>query len=116
MLLSLLTDTESKEQVEHARATYSHRRSMITSELKRRGVTIESGDGLNLWLPVEDETSAMVYLVTRGIGAAVGSPFMSNDDAMPHLRLTVGLVRDDFEHVASMFADASIASSTVGPR
>ncbi|MGA7834901.1 MAG: aminotransferase class I/II-fold pyridoxal phosphate-dependent enzyme, partial [Acidimicrobiales bacterium] len=116
VLLSLLTGDKSRGQVEHARATYSHRRSMITSELRRRGVAIENGDGLNLWLPVEDETSAMVSLATRGIGAAVGSPFMSKDDATPHLRLTVGLVRDDFVSMASVFADASLASSTVGPR
>jgi DNA-binding transcriptional MocR family regulator len=116
VLLSLLTRSESKKQVERARVAYSHRRSMITLELKRRGVAIENGDGLNLWLPVEDETSAMVSLVTRGIGAAVGSPFMSKDDATSHLRLTVGLIRDDFVNLASVFADASIASSTIGPR
>ena len=116
VLLSLLTRTESIEQVARARTTYSYRRSMITSELKRRGVAIESGDGLNLWLPVEDETSAMVYLATRGIGAAVGNPFMSKDVPTPHLRLTVGLVNDDFVGMASMFADASIASPLIGPR
>lgn len=116
VLLSLLTRADSQEQVERARLTYAHRRSMITSELQRHGVAIESGDGLNLWLPVEDETSAMVYLVSRGIGAAVGSPFMSNRDATPHVRLTVGLIRDDFINLASVFAGASTASSSAGPR
>jgi len=116
VLLSLLTRDESKAQVERARVAYARRRLMITSELKRRGVAIESGDGLNLWLPVQDETSAMVFLVSRGIGAAVGSPFMSKHDTTSHLRLTVGLITDDFVRLASEFADASNAFSVVGPR
>jgi DNA-binding transcriptional MocR family regulator len=116
LLLSLLTRNESIEQVERARVAYSFRRLTITSELKRHDVAIESGDGLNLWLPVEDETAAMVYLASRGIGGAVGSPFMSKGDEAPHLRLTIGLIRDDFANLASVFAGASAASSTVGPR
>jgi DNA-binding transcriptional MocR family regulator len=116
LLLSLLTRNESIEEVERAKLAYSYRRSMITSELKRHGVDIESGDGLNLWLPVEDETAAMVYLASRGIGAAVGSPFMSKDTETPHLRLTTGLIRDDFANLASVFAAASSAASTAGPR
>jgi DNA-binding transcriptional MocR family regulator len=116
VLLSLLTRSESKKQVERARTAYSFRRSMITSELQRLGVAIESGDGLNLWLPVRDETSAMIYLVSRGIGAAAGSPFMSKDVATPHLRITVGLITDDFVHLATEFANASDTFSAVGPR
>jgi DNA-binding transcriptional MocR family regulator len=116
VLLNLLTSNESKEQVEHARAVYSHRRSLITSELQRRGLAIETGDGLNLWLPVRDETSALVFLVSRGIGAAAGSPFMSKDGATAHLRITVGLITDDFERLATEFANASDVFSSVGPR
>lgn len=116
VLLTLLTREESIHQIDRARATYWHRRSVITSELRSRGIAVEDGDGLNLWLPVADETSAMVHLATRGIGAAVGSPFMSSDNASPHLRLTVGLVRDDFEALSSLLAEASFATSTIGPR
>jgi DNA-binding transcriptional MocR family regulator len=116
VLLNLLTSDESKGQVEHARAVYSYRRSMITSELQHRGVAIESGDGLNLWLPVRDETSALVLLVSRGIGTAAGSPFMSKDDATAHLRITVGLIPNDFERLATEFANASGVLSAIGPR
>jgi DNA-binding transcriptional MocR family regulator len=116
VLLDLLTRGESKAQVKRARATYARRRAKITTELQRRGIAIENGDGLNLWLPVRDETSALVLLVSRGIGAAVGSPFMSKHHETSHLRLTVGLINDDFVRLAAEFANASNAFSVAGPR
>jgi DNA-binding transcriptional MocR family regulator len=116
VLLDLLTRQESRDQIERARAVYAHRRSMITSELQRRGIAMESGDGLNLWLPVCDETAALVFLASRGIGTAAGSPFMTSGDTTPHLRITVGLITDDFVRLAAEFADAANISSAVGPR
>jgi hypothetical protein len=89
---------------------------MITSELQRRGVAVRCGDGLNLWLPVRDETGAMVYLASRGIGTAAGGPFITKDDVTPHLRITVGLIDDDFSRLAEEFANAASITSTHGPR
>jgi len=116
VLLDLLTRKESRQQVSRARDAYAYRRSMITSELRRLGVPIESGDGLNLWLPVLDETAALVFLASRGIGTAAGSPFMTKSETTPHLRVTVGLIKDDFARLAAEFAGASNVSSYAGPR
>jgi len=116
VLLDLLTRDESRTQVERARSAYAHRRQMVTTELGRRGIRTGDGDGLNLWLPVDDETGALVLLASRGIGTAAGSPFVTRDDGTAHLRITVGLVARDFAQVAGDLADAASIASSVGPR
>ena len=116
VLLDLLTREESSDQIERAMAAYSLRRSMITLELQRLGVAVRSGDGLNLWLPVRNEIGATVFPASRGIGTAAGGPFMTNGDSTPHLRITVGLITDDFVRLAEEFAKAANVTSTHGPR
>ena len=116
VLLELLSRDESRRQVETARATYAHRRGTLVAELARRGVVTRGRDGLNLWLPVHDESAAVLYLASRGIGAAAGSPFMSRPGGSAHLRITVGMVAGDFERVADDLAHASRVSSSFGPR
>lgn len=116
VLFDLLTRKESRQQVSRARDAYAYRRSMITSELRRLGVPIESGDGLNLWLPVLNEPVALVFLASRGVGTAAGSPFMTKSETTPHLRVTVGLIKSDFARLAAEFAGASNVSSHAGPR
>ena len=116
MLLDLLTREESRHQVERARATYSHRRSMMATELSRLGLATATGDGLNLWLPVRDETAALLFLASRGIGAAAGSPFSTRDNSSPHLRVTVGLIAHDHARIASELAEASRIAPSAGPR
>lgn len=99
-----------------ARATYAHRRSAVVGELSRLGVVTGGRDGLNLWLPVRDETAAVLFLASRGIGVATGGPFMSRTTEVPHLRVTVGMVADNFSGIASELANASEVSASFGPR
>jgi DNA-binding transcriptional MocR family regulator len=80
------------------------------------GCVTVGDDGLNLWLPVRDETAALLYLAHRGIVAAAGSPFATKNGGGSHLRITVGLIVDDFERVAGELALASKNASEVGPR
>ena len=69
-----------------------------------------------MWLPVLDETAALVFLASRGVGTAGGNPFMTKSETTPHLRVTVGLIRSDFARLAAEFAGASNVSSHAGPR
>jgi len=116
ILLDLLTREKSRGQILHAREVYSERRAIVTHELARLGCATVGDDGLNLWLPVRDETAALLYLAHRGIVAAAGSPFTTKNGGGAHLRITVGLIVDDFERVASELALASKNPSEVGPR
>jgi DNA-binding transcriptional MocR family regulator len=116
ILLDLLTRQTSRKQVAFARATYGERRSQLVAALARNGVAVEAGDGLNLWLEVEDETAAQLYLASRGIGVAAGNPFTTREGVSPHLRITAGLVDHDFDSVAYELAMASKIAPSGGPR
>ena len=92
--------------VASARAEYARRRQLVADVLESRGVTVTGSDGINLWMTVADERSALVTLAAQGIGAAPGEPFQVRRDA-PHLRVTVGLIEADHERIADQLAGAA---------
>jgi DNA-binding transcriptional MocR family regulator len=113
LLLDLLTEPESVAAVEAARAEYAHRREAVAGQLAAHGLTVAAGDGLNLWLPVADEASALITLASRGIGAAPGAPFAVRPGLAPHLRITAGLLSggdDEIAEVAGALAAAAGAT------
>src|SRR5690606_15362929 len=93
LLLDLLTDPAPVATIAAARKEYARRRRLITAELRRSGVAVNNCIGFNLWLPVDDEASALISLASEGISAAAGAAF-SSAPAPPHLRITVGLIAD----------------------
>jgi DNA-binding transcriptional MocR family regulator len=115
VLHSLLVDPGTVADVEAARVAYAARRHGLVTALAARGVAVPAGDGINLWLPVQDEAAALAVLAGRGIGAAPGAPFMvlpAGPDA-GHLRVTCGLVPDagtEVDRVADALAAAATAT------
>ena len=116
VLLDLLGRSESRTQIDRARATYAQRRQEMNESLAARGVRVSARDGLNLWLPVRDETAALLFLASHGIGAAAGNPFATTVTYEPHLRLTVGLVSHGNDDLADLLATASRLAPSAGPR
>lgn len=116
VLLQLLQDRQAVEAVEHARAEYARRRALLVGELAAHGVHLPAGDGLNIWLPVLEESAALVMLASRGIGAAAGRPFQVAPDGEPHLRITSGLLATGHADVAADLAAAAHAPGWSGPR
>jgi DNA-binding transcriptional MocR family regulator len=106
LLLGLLTDESAVDAVAHARATYAARRAALVAELAERGVEVGGSDGINLWVPVADETAAVVRLASQGIGVAPGAPF-SVRPGSPHVRVTAGLLHSGFADVAGALAGAA---------
>ncbi|QNK80221.1 PLP-dependent aminotransferase family protein [Nakamurella sp. PAMC28650] len=107
VLLHLLVEPESLAQVEHARATYARRREDLVQDLSGLGVQVAARDGINLWLPVKDETAALLRLAAARIGAAAGRPFSARPDEDAHLRVTCGLVASHHEEVAAELGAAT---------
>ena len=85
---------------------YAARRSAVTAVLAAAVVGFTGTDGINLWMQVADERSAMLTLAAQGIGAAPGEPFMVRDDA-PSLRVTVGNIHHSVMEYAARLADAA---------
>lgn len=109
VLVDLLTDPAAIDAVEHARRVYFARRRALTTALAMLDVHVDGGDGINLWLPVHDERTALLRLEAAGIRAAPGTPFVANgaEDGTAHLRVTVGLLSADVAEVAQALALAA---------
>ena len=114
VLVDLLNDPVSVAAVERARELYAERRRLLSALLADRGVALTGQDGINLWVEVAHEHSALLVLAAAGIGAAPGSPFEVEPLASDHLRVTVGLVgAEDAPRVADALG---AAAGTVGRR
>lgn len=113
VLLSLLTDPVAIADVGYARDEYTRRRRALVAALTSRGVEVASGDGLNLWVPVHDESAAIVRLARQGVGVTPGTPFDVTPGGDGHVRVTAGLVADGYEELAQMIATAAHTSGWV---
>lgn len=106
LLLTMLRDPDTRQRVATATATYAERRAALVDSLGHLGVTVADGNGLNVWVPVANETAAAVFLAANGIGVAPGSPFQVVD--APHrIRVTAGLLADRHDQVAGLIAAAA---------
>ncbi|MFF1904051.1 aminotransferase class I/II-fold pyridoxal phosphate-dependent enzyme [Kitasatospora sp. NPDC058218] len=68
-------------------AAYRVRRDALLGELAARGIEAHGASGLNVWVPVPDETTVLAALVQRGWVVAPGARFRLQ--SAPGLRITV---------------------------
>lgn len=109
LLLTLLTDPDTRASIDAAREAYAARRGALVSALRARGVEVAGTEGLNIWVPVHDETAAVVRLASQGIGVAHGAPFRVGavTGGGGHIRLTAGLASSGFDELADAVAAAA---------
>lgn len=67
--------------------SYGDRRDALIHALAERGVSARGRSGMNVWVPVSDETGAVARLLHAGWAAAPGARFRL--DTPPGVRLTV---------------------------
>ncbi len=107
ILVGLLTDPGATAQLAVARRTYAERRALLVEALATHGVLVGGTEGLNVWVPVEDETAAVARLASQGVGVGAGAPFAVLPTAQGHVRVTAGLVRAGHRELAARIADAA---------
>jgi DNA-binding transcriptional MocR family regulator len=111
-LAALLTDTEARSKVRSARSEYARRRGLVVDRLADHGIRVPGTDGLNIWVPVRDESAAVLRLASQGIAVAPGGPFVvDGHHGDPRIRVTTGLITDGHLDVADAIADAASASA-----
>ncbi|MET7850809.1 aminotransferase class I/II-fold pyridoxal phosphate-dependent enzyme [Streptomyces avermitilis] len=86
-------------------AAYGRRRDALIGALAERGVAASGRSGLNVWVPVPDETGAVARLLHAGWAVAPGARFRMS--APPGIRITVStLTPDDVGPLADAVASA----------
>ncbi|SNS60360.1 aminotransferase class I/II-fold pyridoxal phosphate-dependent enzyme [Actinacidiphila glaucinigra] len=74
-------------------AAYAARRDALVRALADRGVAAYGRSGMNVWVPVPDETAAVARLLQAGWAVAPGARFRL--DSPPGIRITVSPVTVD---------------------
>ncbi len=86
-------------------AAYGARRDALVTALRERGVSGAGRSGMNVWIPVPDETAAVTRLLQSGWAVAPGARFRMQSP--PAVRVTVSpLTPDEIGPLADAVADA----------
>lgn len=84
---------------------YGRRRDALIGELARRGIAAHGRSGMNVWVPVPDETGAVARLLHAGWAVAPGARFRMS--AAPGVRVTVStLGEEEIGPLAEAIAEA----------
>ncbi|MFE2069471.1 hypothetical protein ACFXDH_45090 [Streptomyces sp. NPDC059467] len=105
-VLALMTDEDTRALVARAHAAYTLRRETLetlAAELAGYGIVSHGAGGMNLWVPVRDESAVVNGLRSYGWWVASGARFRLS--AGPGIRISVsGLEPADAVRLASDFA------------
>jgi DNA-binding transcriptional MocR family regulator len=105
LAVDLWRDKAATRLVHNAEAAYTANRTLLRAALADRGVTSHGRSGLNVWIPVPDETVAITRLLSAGWAAAPGTRFRI--DTPPGMRITISdLSAGEIDRLADAIAEA----------
>jgi DNA-binding transcriptional MocR family regulator len=99
--------------IARSRTEYASRREALVGALAERGLPALGRTGINIWVPVPDELSAVATLHQHGWSVAPGSLYRLA--APPGLRVTISpLSTSDVDRLADALVAATTQPTTVG--
>jgi DNA-binding transcriptional MocR family regulator len=105
LAVSLWRDKAATRLVAKAETVYARNRALLQAALADRGVASSGRSGLNVWVPVPDETAAITRLLSAGWAAAPGTRFRIGTP--PGMRITVSSIdADDIDPLADAVTEA----------
>jgi DNA-binding transcriptional MocR family regulator len=108
LAMGLWRDPAVAAGVAAAGQSYDRRRGALVAALTERGVTASGQTGINVWIPVADETRAVTELRDSGYAVAPGALY--RQATPPGIRITISpLAESDIPPLAA--AVAAVASS-----
>jgi DNA-binding transcriptional MocR family regulator len=108
LAVGLWSDETATQMVHAAEVAYTRNRELLRGALADRGVTSYGKSGLNVWIPVPDETVSITRLLSAGWAAAPGTRFRIGSP--PGMRITIsGLASEDIDALADAIAEAVLA-------
>jgi DNA-binding transcriptional MocR family regulator len=100
LTLTLWSDPSSGRRFARAAAAYSQRRQALIDALAAHTITAHGRSGLNVWIPVREETATVQALAERGWGVAAGERYRLR--SAPAIRVTTATLLPD---ASRRFAD-----------
>jgi DNA-binding transcriptional MocR family regulator len=105
LAVGMWRDKAATRLVHEAEDVYARNRTLLHAALADRGVTSHGQSGLNVWVPVPDETVAITRLLAAGWAAAPGTRFRIG--TQPGLRITIStLDAAEIDALADAVAEA----------
>jgi DNA-binding transcriptional MocR family regulator len=106
LVVELWRDPAVAAGVAAAAASYDRRRDALRAALAARGLPAHGRTGINVWIPVPDETRAVAALRDDGYAVAPGALYRLSTG--PAIRITVSPLDDgDIEPLADAVARAT---------
>ncbi|MBW2243906.1 MAG: aminotransferase class I/II-fold pyridoxal phosphate-dependent enzyme [Deltaproteobacteria bacterium] len=113
LVVRLWKDRGVTRLVARAEKTYTARREALLAALADRGLPAHGRSGMNVWVPVVEETTAVQQLLARGYAVRAGESYRLLSS--PALRLTTAaLPTEEAPRVAEALAAAGAAPLTHG--
>jgi DNA-binding transcriptional MocR family regulator len=112
LVVELWQDEDVAARVAAARQSYAGRRIALREALQARGLPSRGRTGINVWVPVPDETRAVAALREAGYAVAPGALYRLNSP--PALRITISpLALSDIDDLADAVVRAVGAGQPV---
>jgi DNA-binding transcriptional MocR family regulator len=109
LAVSLWADDAATRLIAKAEDGYTDNRVRLCAALAERGLPAHGRSGLNVWIPVPDETVAITRMLTAGWAAAPGTPFRIRTG--PGIRVTVAdLTESEIDPLADAAAEAVLST------
>jgi DNA-binding transcriptional MocR family regulator len=105
----LWADPAAVARVRESERVYTGRRDGLLAALAARGIAAHGRSGLNVWIPVAEEASALSALAESGFAALAGERFRLR--SAPAIRVTIASLRaEEVERLADALARATAPS------
>lgn len=92
LVVALWSDPSLELALQYAAQAYAARRAALVAALAARGIPAAGRTGINVWVPVQDETEVVSRLLLAGYIVAPGARF--RQQSAPGVRITVSGLSD----------------------
>jgi len=107
---ALWSDPAVRRDVKRTARLYTRRRSALIDALARHGIAASGRSGLNVWIPVREESAVVSALLERGWAVAAGERFRLQSG--PAIRVTTAtLLPEEARQLADDLASILMPSS-----
>ena len=103
IVVAMWSDHRAQQILKRAGSTYTERRDALLHELRSRGIESRGESGLNVWIPVREETPVVQAMMAAGWAVQAGERYRLTTG--PAIRITIAaLDADDAKRVAEELA------------